>query len=197
MGKVQYIKKSRKAYTCGKCRQTIPAGSPYYRGILNFYPPIIRCGDCGLKSYEVTGSEYSRAVGELVENWAETYAIEEGVWESVAEALQEIYDGVEERYENIPEGLKEGSSGELLQERMDELQGAIDELDFDFEGILSEAVDELDEEEREVITVCELNEAWQRYSADGCEGEAFEHWKEAVEGIIENRIDDVLGELSW
>lgn len=158
MGKVQYIKKSRKAYTCGKCRQTIPVGSPYYRGILNFHPPIIRCGDCGLKSYEVTGSEYSRAVGELVETWAETYAIEEGVWESVAKALQEIYDGVEERYENIPEGLKEGRSGELLQERMDELQGAIDELDFDFDGILSEAADELDEEEREVIGD-ELSEA--------------------------------------
>lgn len=143
----------------------------------------------------MTGSEYSRELGELVETWRETYAVEEGVWESVAEALQEIYDGVEERYENIPEGLKEGSSGELLQERMDELQGAIDELDFDFDGILSEAADELDEEEREAIGD-ELSEAWQQYCADGCE-EAFEHWKEAVEGIIENRIDEVLGELSW
>ncbi|MCD8221091.1 MAG: hypothetical protein LUD07_02655 [Clostridiales bacterium] len=54
MGKVQYIKKSRKEYTCGKCRQSIPVGSPYYRGILNFHQPIIRCVSCGLKSYEVT-----------------------------------------------------------------------------------------------------------------------------------------------
>ncbi len=118
---------------------------------MNFHQPIIRCASCGLKSYEVTGSGYSRDIGELVETWRENYAIEEGVWESVADALQEIYDGVEERYENIPEGLKEGSSGELLQERMDELDGAISELDFDFEGILSEAAEELDEEERMAI----------------------------------------------
>lgn len=49
MSKIQHVKKSRKEYRCSKCGCTIPVGSSYLRGDLNFSRPIIRCVDCGLK----------------------------------------------------------------------------------------------------------------------------------------------------
>lgn len=155
MGKVQVIKKSRKEYKCNKCGKVIPAGSRYYKGEINFGPTIVRCEECKLESWEVTTSDYQLSVGQIVYKWRDDYNLEEGVNEDIASALEEIRDDLQDRLDNMPEGLQEGDVGQLLQERIDSLENAIEDLnsiDIDQmrEDIATEFADEhLTEEERE------------------------------------------------
>lgn len=139
------VQKSRKEYKCSKCGKTIPAGSSYLRGDLNFSKPIIRCVQCGLKHYEVTTSDYVRSVGAIVEDWPDFYTADEcGRDEMVAE-LESIMDDLQDRLDNMPEGLQQGDTGMLLEERISSLEAAISDL----ESIDFEEVDEADEDTEE------------------------------------------------
>lgn len=139
MGKIKVIKKSRKECTCGKCRTTIPVGSTYYRGTLNFHPDIIRCKKCGLQSWEVTTSDYQLSVGEIVNRWQENYGVDESSVDSIREELDAIRDDLQDRLDNMPENLQYSDTGELLQSRIDSLEYAIGELEcIDTESIKSD-----------------------------------------------------------
>lgn len=144
MGKIIKVEKSRKMFKCSKCGQDIPKGSSYYRGQLNFAHDIIRCSKCKLKPWEVTTSDYVLAVGPIVNEWRENYGVDEQTPEQIAAELESIRDDVQERLDNMPEGLQEGDIGQKLQERIDNLETAIDELySIDIESIKSEIVDVL------------------------------------------------------
>lgn len=52
-----------------------------------------------------------------------------GVRDEVTAALQDIADQCQESLDNMPEGLQQGSTGELLQERIDAMESAISEFD--------------------------------------------------------------------
>lgn len=146
MGKVVRVKNSRKEWKCSKCGNVIPAGSEYLKGELNFARPIIRCCKCGLESWEVTTSDYQLSVGEVVYRWHENYEPTEEGRDSIVSDLEDIKSDLEDRLDNMPEGLRDGDTGCLLQERIDSLDSAIDELnDIDFDDDDSEE----DEEERE------------------------------------------------
>lgn len=155
MGKVSIIKKSRKEFKCNKCGKVIPAGSRYYKGEINFGPTIVRCEECKLESWEVTTSDYQLSVGQIVYKWRDDYNLEEGVNEDIASALEEIRDDLQDRLDNMPEGLQEGDVGQLLQERIDSLEDVISNLEaLDIESmkedVATEFADEhLTEEERE------------------------------------------------
>lgn len=143
MGKVTVINKSRKECTCNKCRKVIPVGSKYFRGELNFARPIIRCADCGLQSWEVTTSDYQLSVGAIVYRWQEDYSVDMYGLSDIISSLEEIRDDLQSRLDNMPEGLQEGEIGTLLQDRIDSLDSAIDELnDIDEDYIKEEVVDE-------------------------------------------------------
>ena len=143
MGKVSIIKKSRKEFKCNKCGKVIPAGSKYYKGEINFGPTIVRCEECKLESWEVTTSDYQLSVGEIVYRWRDNYNLEEGVNEDIASALEEIRDDLQDRLDNMPEGLQEGDVGQLIQERIDALESAIDDLNsFDLDDAKQEIADE-------------------------------------------------------
>lgn len=143
VGKVQIIQKSRKEYKCSKCGKTIPAGSKYYKGEINFGPTIIRCNDCKLESWEVTTSDYLLRVGQILYKWQEDYEVNEDTASDISSSLQEIEDDLQERLDNMPEGLQEGDAGQLLQERIDALEDAISELDcIDIDDIKSDVFDE-------------------------------------------------------
>lgn len=202
MGKVKYIKQCRKEQKCNKCGSVIPVGGSYYKGELFRMRPIVRCAKCGLKHYEVTTSDYIQNVGRIAEDWQEDYAVEDGVWDSIAESLEEIKGECEERLENIPEQLRDADAGSTLQERIDTLESAIYELgNGSFDEFLRQAYDELDEEEQAVID----KEAEQRsgdyedWFAEFCESgnEVAVTWKEAVDEAIISFIDDALSELSY
>lgn len=127
---ITHVKKSRKDYKCSKCTEIIPKGSSYIRGELNFAPAIIRCVKCGLKSYEVTTSDYIRSVGAIVEDWRNDYSADESGRDCIVEDLANIMDELQDRFDNMPEGLQLGDTGQLLEERIDSLQSAIDSLEY-------------------------------------------------------------------
>lgn len=173
MGKVTIIKKSRKECTCSKCREVIPVGSTYYRGTLNFHPDIIRCSKCGLKSWEVTTSDYLLAVGPILNEWQET-----GMdYESISEELSSIRDDLQDRLDNMPESLQESDTGQLLQERIDGLEAACDELDnIDRESIFSDKISELIERE------------------DASEENLTEEEREEVEQAVDEEVESLIDE---
>lgn len=142
MGKVQYIKKARKQWKCGKCNTLIEVGMSYYKGEINFGPTIVRCTRCKLQPWEVTTSEYSLQVGELVNNWSETYGQGEEALEEISSELENIRDQVQERLDNMPEGCQEGDVGQMMQERIDALESAQSDIDcIDADDAKSSAAD--------------------------------------------------------
>lgn len=141
MGKVQVITKSRKEYKCSKCGKVIPAGSRYYKGEINFGPTIIRCTECGLEHWEVTTSDYQLRAGEIVYRWRENYDTSEDGIASIVSDLEELRDELQDRLDNMPEGLQEGDIGQLLQERIDALDSAISDLEsIDIDTIQEDAL---------------------------------------------------------
>lgn len=200
MGKIQVNQKSRKETKCGKCRTVIPVGSKYYKGVLNFQRPIIRCAKCGLKSYEVTTSDYIRNVGAIVEDWHEDYEIQSGVWEAIADDLETIKDECEERLYNMPEQLQEADSGLILQERIDTLDSAIDSLrDGDMNEFLTDALNAVSDKARATIEAAgdeDCYEDWyEEFFAKGSEAAA--EWQEAAEEAIAEFINENLSEISY
>lgn len=129
MGKVTHVKKSRKEFTCSKCRQVIPVGSEYYRGELNFQSPIIRCSKCGLQSWEVTTSDYQLRIGEILYRLDDNYDLSsiDCVDEIISE-LNDISSELEDKLGNMPESLQDSDSGTLLQDRIDCIECVVSEL---------------------------------------------------------------------
>lgn len=71
---------------------------------------------------------------EAVTDWTSYANYMRSMAEDIAGELQGLLDDAEESLENMPEGLREGNTGELLQERIDTLGDAIAELDqIDFD----------------------------------------------------------------
>jgi hypothetical protein len=65
--------------------------------------------------------------------------------DDVVSTLSDLKDECESNYDNIPDSLKEGSSGELLQERIQALETAIDE--FESLDLDEDPEDDFDENE--------------------------------------------------
>ena len=202
MSRIYRVGASKKEYVCSKCGKVIPVGSPYcYGKVFRRRTPVRRCFSCGLKPYELSTSSYTRSVAPIVEEWEQLYGIEDGVWESIANDLQEVLDEVRESFENIPYQLQDGDTGSLLQERIDQLESVISQLDFDMENMLSEALESLEAEEQIPIYAAQAGGTLKALFED-CESsredsDAFVHWKEEAESVIAQYIDDVLSELSY
>ena len=144
MAKIQTVKKSRKETKCGKCGKIIPVGSPYVYAEPAFRPRIVRCTSCGLKPYEVSSSEYVQTIGSLKDNWMTDCGCDEDGIQSVSSTLDELKSELECRLDNMPEQLQECDSGLILQERIDALDDAINELDsIDLESLKAEATEEV------------------------------------------------------
>lgn len=157
--------------------------------------PIIRCCDCGLKVYETSGSEFVQRVGRVVEDWREDYELTDSTAEDIASELEDIRDIAQDSLDNIPESLQESDTGQLLQERIDMLDGAIDELntveyEADEEELYEEAVNELGEfnSESEYKTEEEYNKAIE---------EKVEELKEEKLEEYVDAIDEALSSLEY
>lgn len=159
MATITRVKKSRKAYKCSRCGKEIPKGSSYLRGDINFSPSIIRCTDCGLESWEVTTSDYQLQVGEIVNRWQQNNSTEmvdlEETVDNIRSELEEIKDELESRLENMPDGLRDGDTGQTLQERIDGLESAISDL----ENIDCDVGEDDDEQEKAEEIVGYIEEA--------------------------------------
>ena len=128
--------KARKEYKCSKCGEVIKVGDPYLKGIPFRRSPVIRCTKCGLRSWELSSSDYVQGVGRVCECWEEDYGCDENTAQSIADELSNILDTTQDSLDNMPEGLQEGDTGQLLQERIDNLYSAISDLEaIDYENI--------------------------------------------------------------
>lgn len=160
MAKIQRINKSRKEQRCKRCGKVIPVGSPYLKCEIGFGPTIVRCVGCGLEQWECTTSEYLLNTGEIQYRWQDNYDVsDEGCIDEIKDAIQEIYDEEESKFDNLPENLQYAPVGETIQSRMDACDSAMSELDsIDIEGLKDEAVGEIiesddDEEEHDYDTL--------------------------------------------
>lgn len=139
--------KARKEYKCFKCGETIKVGDTYLKGIPFRRSPIIRCTKCGLRSWELSSSDYVLGVGRVCDCWQEDYELGENTAQCIADELDSIKDQCQDSLDNMPEGLQEGSTGELLQERIDCLDDVISELEnIDYDSIKEEAQTDFDSE---------------------------------------------------
>lgn len=128
--------KARKEYKCSKCGEVIKVGDTYLKGSPFRAKPIIRCTKCGLRSWELSSSEYVQEVGRICDCWEEDYGCDESTAQSIADELSNIRDNTQDSLDNMPEGLQEGDTGQLLQERIDSLDNVISELEaIDYENI--------------------------------------------------------------
>lgn len=143
MAKVQVIQKSRKEYKCSKCGKVIPVGSKYYKGEINFQLTIIRCADCKLEAWEVTTSDWQLSTGAIINRWEENYGLSDSTPEELHDEIESIMDDQQERLDNMPESLQEGDVGQLIQERIDACEAAMDELDnIDIDSLKADALSE-------------------------------------------------------
>ena len=140
--------KARKEYKCSKCGEVIKVGDIYLKGTPFRRSPVIRCTKCGLRSWELSSSDYVQGVGRVCDCWEEDYGCDEDTAQQIADELTNIQDEVQGSLDNMPEGLQEGDTGQLLQERIDNLEYAISDLEaIDYDSIKENAKDDVDSDE--------------------------------------------------
>ena len=151
--------KARKEYKCSKCGEVIKVGDTYLKGTPFRRSPVIRCTKCGLRSWELSSSDYVQGVGRVCDCWEEDYGCDEDTAQNIADELSNILDDTQDSLDNMPEGLQEGDTGQLLQERIDNLASAISDLeaidydnikegelgDSDYDSLTDEAKEEMNE----------------------------------------------------
>lgn len=83
------------------------------------------------KQSQLTQSEFWGAIYSLQEQheYAPSYDDIESAIEEIKSELENIKDETQGKYDNMPQGLQDGDSGQLLQERADTLESVISDLD--------------------------------------------------------------------
>lgn len=196
MAKIERIKKSArgKDLKCSKCGKPINVGDEYLKATPYKRPPIIRCVACGLKSYETSGSEYIRECGALVEDWQNNFSADEAGRDEIVSVLEGLRDQCQESLDNMPEALQEGDTGQMLQDRIDNLESVIDELnEIDYDTCRDEAGEEV---------TANMGES---YDPDSGEYESEDEWQAARDDSLDDetenkfieKIDEALGQLEY
>jgi hypothetical protein len=129
MPQIQQIAKARKsAGTCLHCHQQIAPGDAYLKIEPYTGPTKVihqRCGPFRSSEQESNEdlSEFYRAQEDAVQQIGEWFPQEgsvadlESVLEEFRDRCQEIGDQVQEKFDNMPEGLQQGDVGQTLEER--------------------------------------------------------------------------------
>ena len=186
------VEKARKAQgNCRKCGKAIKGGDKYHWAKPRYGGKIVHCDACGgITASEKTGSAFLQSLFALQESMGQMFGDVDGVEsdiESIKEELEDMKSTCEESLENMPYNLREtSSSGEMLQERIDNLDSAISDLD----SVETEFDDSnVGQPDTEGMTEDEKAKAQEAYE------EALE---EAREEFLENArsaADDALGNL--
>lgn len=193
MARIERHKKSTrgKDLKCSKCGKDISVGEEYLKATPYHRPPIIRCVECGLKSYETSGSQYVRDVGSIVEDWQESFGTSDGVVDEIISSLEEIRDYTQESLDNMPEQLQQGDTGCMLQDRVDCIESTISDLEqISYEDLKDELKDEA------VSNIGEYDSStWD--DEDQWEEEVAEELDHLVEDAYIEAIDDALSQLEY
>lgn len=172
MPKVHFVKSARKANP----RYGIEVGDSYYHWAFMVGgrggPKI--CSKTRPTRSQLTQSEFKSALYGIFDD--DLASIEKAIndtantpdWasipddlEAVAERLRELGQEQRDKFENMPEGLQQGDSGQMLEQRADGCESAADEIDSAASD-LRQKLEELDSEEEEYDAAVK---AWEEYDA--------------------------------
>jgi hypothetical protein len=177
MAKVNHVKSARKDYP----EAGIKKGESYYWWEFRFggthrskTPP---------KPSQLTQSEFLSTLYSAKERMEaidtsnyETVSDLESEIEEIRSDLEQLKDDTQEKLDNMPEGLQQGDTGQLLQERIDNLDGLISELEgIDFQEPDSEE-DTKENNQKE-------------------EGETDEAYAERIEQLMRDQLLERLQEI--
>ncbi len=161
MARATFVKKARKDVP----GTDIKAGDSYY------WWKFMSGGRGGSKRYSKTQPKPSQLTNSAF--WGPMYGIQEteapqdyadleSALEDVKSQLEELRDENQEKFDNLPESFQAGSTGELLQGRIDAVEEVISELEnisiLTEEDVTVASDDELDEKEKEKETEEEKEE---------------------------------------
>lgn len=119
------------------------------------------------------GDRFSMDAFRGSENWMDDFSAER---DSLIGEIEELRDETQEKLDNMPEGLQQGDTGQLLQERIDGLEGWTSDL---------ESVEPSDEEEGlEGVSLAEL-ETFQT-----------ELKEEIIPGLNKTALEEMAGYLA-
>ena len=195
MAKVYTVNKSRKEYTCSKCGKVIPKGSSYVWGAKFYGPTVYRHTSCGLQWWELSGSEFIQTCGRIQNCWEEDYSIDCATVDSIKSDLEELHDQLQDNLDNMPEGLQEGDTGMMLQERIEMLEDVMNELDNvdDYDTTVDDKMEEaeddyrrenLDDDDYDTIELTEEQQGDVRSLAEAyAESEIRDQIEEALSGL--------------
>lgn len=106
-----------------------------------------------IKPSQLTSSEYLSRLYELQEQMNGLDDLEAA--REIAESLRELGEEQREKFDNMPEGLQQGDTGQMLEERAEACESAADEIEtlidgWDEDTAKQEVLDEADEEDGEL-----------------------------------------------
>lgn len=211
MPKVITIRKAQKAQgSCGNCRKPIEPGDSYRFWKFRYGGKHVRCmaTACSPKASNLTQSEYLSGSASIEETFNEAVS-QAACLQDIIDALNEASETTRElgeeqgsKLDNMPEGLQQGDTGQLLEARRDACETVADELESkasELEG--SDEYEELDPELPEHRDI-----ACEEKSVEREESESDEDWltrqQEAVTDENASRLDaareDASGvDFSW
>jgi len=141
MARVTHVKKSQKAQgPCTKCRTEIKVGDPYCWWKFLRGPRYARCAkpECAPQPSDLTRSEFystlldlgSRLQGALDDfrNGGEASDLSSELTD-IAGDIRTLGEECQEKHDNMPEGLQQGDTGQLLETRAQECEGKAEELE--------------------------------------------------------------------
>ena len=102
-----------------------------------------------IKRYKLTTSEFLSKIWMIEDAYIPNISCLEDV-EILIEALQNIYEDCQNSFGNLPEGLRNGPTGEMLDTRSNGCERAVNDFETIF-GEWSDAVDDEDFDEDEYI----------------------------------------------
>lgn len=118
--------KARKEYVCSRCKRIIKKGEEYQKILAMYKKPQVVCSDCKISRSELTSSDYYSWLFDLQDNFM-IESIED--LERLLGEIENQKDELEGRYENIPEHLQDGNAGDILLDRIDNLEETYNELE--------------------------------------------------------------------
>jgi hypothetical protein len=144
-----------------RCGTEIKKRDPYIWWKFNYGAKHVRCAEpsCSPKPSELTRSFFWGQIHDLQkEGFAgSTFDDLRDRVAEVVDALNELAEDCEEKFNNMPESLQNGSTGELLTERAETLRNCVSALEsIDIpEDNAPEPFDDDDEEESEELRLYE------------------------------------------
>jgi hypothetical protein len=141
--------------------------------------------ECSPKGSDLTQSEYLGRVSDIQSfEFTGTNADDlQSEMEDIKGQIEELRDEQEEKRNNMPDSLQESDTGQLLQDRYDNCDNVVNELD-------SVSIEEFDEEEATVEVKKELPKATAKEIAAAVEEKKEQHYQ-----TIRDELSSALGNL--